>query len=137
MDIFTTNKRSEIMSKIRSKNNISTEIKLISLFREFKIKGWRRNFKAFGKPDFVFPKQKIAIFVDGCFWHGCKICKRNLTSSSNRQYWEKKIETNRKRDSTVNRALRLNGWIVIRIRECQLKKNSSGQIRRIHKALAK
>ena len=74
-DTFTKKKRSQIMKAVKSKGNISTEIKLIKLFKEKKIKGWRRNYKLFGNPDFVFPKSKIALFADGCFWHGHNLQK--------------------------------------------------------------
>ena len=69
-DIFTHEKRSEIMSQVRSKGNKSTELKLISYFKQYGIKGWRRNYSVKGRPDFIFPDKKIAVFVDGCFWHG-------------------------------------------------------------------
>jgi len=73
-DIFTRAKRSAVMSRIRGAGNRDTELRLISLFRAAGITGCRRNARLFGKPDFVFQKQRIAIFVDGCFWHrhaGC------------------------------------------------------------------
>lgn len=69
-DVFSHKKRSDIMSKVRSKNNKSTELKLIQIFEENNIKGCRRNYPVKGHPDFVFLDKKIAIFVDGCFWHG-------------------------------------------------------------------
>lgn len=67
-DIFTAEKRSSIMSEVRSKGNKSTELKLIQYFKENDIHGWRRGYKVKGHPDFVFLDKKIAIFVDGCFW---------------------------------------------------------------------
>lgn len=69
-DVFDKEKRSSIMQCVRSKGNKSTEIKLIQVFAENGITGWRRNYQVKGHPDFVFPKRKIAVFVDGCFWHG-------------------------------------------------------------------
>ena len=69
-DVFSVAARSEIMRKIKSKGNKSTELRLISLFKEFGITGWRRNYPVKGRPDFVFLNRRIAIFVDGCFWHG-------------------------------------------------------------------
>ena len=69
-DVFDNKKRSEIMKNVRSNNNKSTELKLIKLFKEYGITGWKRKYKVKGHPDFVFLKEKIAIFVDGCFWHG-------------------------------------------------------------------
>ena len=69
-DTFTDEERSKIMWQVKSGGNKSTELKLINLFKGYRIKGWRRNYKIYGKPDFVSPKKKVAIFVDGCFWHG-------------------------------------------------------------------
>ena len=68
-DVFTRTKRSDVMSRIRSRGNRDTELRMIQLFREHQITGWRRNTRVFGRPDFVFPRPKIAVFVDGCFWH--------------------------------------------------------------------
>jgi len=121
-DVFSKEKRSEIMSKVKSKNNYSTERKMISLFKNYKIKGWRRNYKVRGKPDFVFLKAKIAIFVDGCFWHGHDC--RNLRPQTNVDYWTSKIERNKKRDREVTEYLKNKGWKVLRIWECELKKSN-------------
>jgi DNA mismatch endonuclease (patch repair protein) len=118
-DTFTKSERSEIMRKVKSKRNKSTEQKLIKCFKDNKIKGWRRNFKIFGKPDFVFLKQRIAIFTDGCFWHGHNC--RNTKPEQNKDYWLKKIERNMERDKLVNETLKSKNWIVIRIWECELK----------------
>ncbi len=128
-DVFDKAKRSEIMSSIKSKNGLSTELRLAALFKENRIIGWRRNFKIFGKPDFVFPKKKIAIFVDGCFWHGCVYCKK--TPNTNKTFWERKISRNKKRDKEVSNHLRHLGWKVIRIKECQLKKHPQKQLGRV------
>ena len=68
-DVFTQAKRSEVMSRIRSRGNRDTELALAKLFRRHGITGWRRNQHVFGKPDFIFPKLHMAVFVDGCFWH--------------------------------------------------------------------
>jgi DNA mismatch endonuclease, patch repair protein len=118
-DVFTKEKRSDVMSKIRGRGNKDTEIALIHILREYHISGWRRNQPVFGKPDFVFPKRKVAVFVDGCFWHGCPI---HLTSPKNNQeFWEKKLKANKDRDKLVNRELRKKGWMVLRIWEHELK----------------
>jgi DNA mismatch endonuclease, patch repair protein len=71
-DVFTKAKRSEVMSRIRGKGNKDTEVALAKLFRANGITGWRRHYAIAGKPDFAFPKCKLAVFVDGCFWHGCR-----------------------------------------------------------------
>lgn len=73
----------------------------------------------FGKPDFVFLKHRIAIFVDGCFWHGHNC--RNVTPKNNAEYWRKKIENNKERDKIVTKTIEKKGWKVIRIWECELK----------------
>ncbi len=91
-DTFSKEERSEMMRAVKSKGNKSTELKLIQIFRNHKIKGWRRNYPLFGKPDFVFPKLKIAVFVDGCFWHGHNC--RQLKPSDNSEYWKRKIYKN-------------------------------------------
>lgn len=89
-DIFEKNKRSDIMKKVRSKNNRSTELRLIEIFKKYAITGWRRNYSVKGHPDFVFLSQKVAVFVDGCFWHGHDC--RNTRPSDNKEYWNQKRE---------------------------------------------
>ena len=131
-DVFTKGKRSEVMSRIRGKGNKSTEFKLLKLFREQRIKGWRRHQPITGKPDFVFPKERLAIFVDGCFWHGCPRCY--IKPKQNAKFWEEKIGGNKRRDRKVSRQLRAEGWSVCRIWECRLKKTDS-VIRRIERML--
>jgi len=121
-DIFEKQKRSDIMSAVRSDNNKSTELKLIDIFKNLGIKGWRRSYKVKGKPDFVFLKEKIAMFTDGCFWHGHSC--RNISPKDNSEYWRKKITANKMRDVIVGNHLRSLGWKVVRIWECELiKKN--------------
>jgi DNA mismatch endonuclease, patch repair protein len=110
--------RSFTMSQIKSFGNKSTEVKMIAIMRQHRINGWRRNQKVLGKPDFVFWKPHIALFIDGCFWHGCTICK--LIPKSNNQYWIKKIKNNRKRDRYVTKELQEKGWQVVRFWEHSL-----------------
>ncbi|MBS6798439.1 MAG: DNA mismatch endonuclease Vsr [Firmicutes bacterium] len=121
-DVFDNNKRSDIMSKVRSKNNKSTEIKLIKIFKENGITGWKRSYPVKGHPDFVFLDKKIAIFVDGCFWHGHDC--RNTRPSDNAEYWAKKRERNMKHDKEVTALFEQRGWTVVRIWECELKKKN-------------
>lgn len=111
----TTPERSALMSKIRSSGNKATEMAMIDLFRTNKITGWRRNFPVIGKPDFVFRACKVAVFVDGCFWHGCKSCFH--TPRSNTAYWVEKIRKNKLRDRKVSSNLRAQGWKVLRVWE--------------------
>ncbi len=108
------------MSLIRSRGNKATELRLIEIFREFGITGWRRNQPLLGKPDFTFRRERVVVFVDGCFWHGCPKCYKR--PSSNQKFWDTKIAANRKRDRFVTRELRKLGWQVVRIWQHQLKK---------------
>jgi DNA mismatch endonuclease, patch repair protein len=113
MDVFSRRERSRIMSRIRSQGNAATELRLMELLRAHKITGWRRNQKLPGKPDFVFRSQHLAIFVDGCFWHGCPRCYR--PPRSNLKYWNEKIRRNKERDRNVKKVLQKLGWHVVRI----------------------
>lgn len=124
-DVFTARKRSEVMSRIRGKGNASTEKRMIQLFREHSIKGWRRNWPLPGKPDFVFPKLRVALFVDGCFWHRCPKCYRK--PATNAEFWEAKITRNVARDKEVNRELKKRGWRVARVWEHALAKYNSSR----------
>lgn len=121
-DVFDKAKRSEIMKKVRSKNNKSTELKLMQIFKDNNIHGWRRNYKVKGHPDFVFLDKKIAIFVDGCFWHGHDC--RNTKPKNNQDYWDKKREKNIKHDREITEYFEKRGWTVIRIWECELRKSN-------------
>lgn len=121
-DTFDNEKRSAIMRTVKSKNNRSTELRLIEFFKASGIKGWRRNYKVKGHPDFVFLDRKIAIFVDGCFWHGHDC--RNTRPTDNADYWSKKRERNIKHDKEVTEMFEKRGWTVIRIWECELKKKN-------------
>jgi DNA mismatch endonuclease (patch repair protein) len=121
-DIFTKAKRSEVMSRIRSRGNHATELRMIALFRERRITGWRRNRRVFGNPDFVFPKHRVALFVDGCFWHGCP--RHATMPASNRAFWKAKFARNAQRDRAVTRTLRKAGWRVLRVWECALATRS-------------
>ncbi len=118
-DVFTKKKRSKVMAAIRSKGNKDTELKLVVILRAHGITGWRRHQPIPGKPDFVFPRERLALFVDGCFWHGCR---RHLRMpQSNRQYWQQKISRNVARDRTTNRLLKKAGWRVLRVWEHSLR----------------
>lgn len=118
-DVHTRAQRSYNMSQIRSRKNQTTEVRLVAFLKKWHIAGWRRCSNLVGKPDFVFPEIKIALFVDGCFWHHCPRC--NFEPTSNRKYWTAKFARNQRRDREVNRALRNRGWQVLRIREHELE----------------
>ena len=109
------------MRAVRSKGNETTELAMVKIFRNNKISGWRRNIKLQGKPDFVFPKEKVIVFVDGCFWHGHTCLKPR--DSLKKGFWKEKIERNQARDKKVNKALRKDGWKVVRVWECEIEKN--------------
>jgi DNA mismatch endonuclease (patch repair protein) len=119
-DTFSDDKRSDIMSRVRSRRNKSTELALIKIFKEQGIKGWRRDYEVKGHPDFIFLNIKAAIFVDGCFWHGHDC--RNTQPEDNKEYWQQKRERNIKRDIGTTESFNKRGWLVIRIWECELKK---------------
>lgn len=123
------------MALIRSRGNRDTELRMIALFREHGITGWRRGVAVFGKPDFVFRAGKVAVFVDGCFWHGCP---RHATKpAGNREFWEAKLSRNKARDRKVSRTLRAAGWRVLRVWECALaRKRAGATVARIARALA-
>lgn len=114
-DTVTPAQRSAIMARVRSSGNQSTELRLIALMRRAGIHGWRRNYPLPGRPDFVFPALRLAVFVDGCFWHGCPRCYRR--PHSRRAYWDAKVQNNRRRDARLRQALRRRGWHVMRVWE--------------------
>lgn len=119
-DVFSKDKRSQIMAKISSK-----ETKPEILVRKFLFANgfrFRKNYKRLpGTPDIVLPKYKTAIFVHGCFWHHHKDCKFAALPQTNREFWKNKIERNIKRDSSAQRELKKSGWRVIVIWQCRLK----------------
>jgi DNA mismatch endonuclease (patch repair protein) len=143
-DVFTKRKRSEVMSRIRGRGNKDTELALASLLRAHVIRGWRRHLQvriavrgvrnrisskpeAQGtarltftvRPDFVFKEARLALFVDGCFWHGCP--KHATKPKNNAAFWEKKLAGNRWRDALVTRTLRRAGWRVLRVWEHEVQ----------------
>ena len=129
-DVFDAKMRSDIMRQVKSKNNKSTELRLIEMFKQNGIIHWRRNYPVKGRPDFVFPKLRIAVFVDGCFWHGHDC--RNTRPAEHQEYWQKKRERNIRRDNEVTAMFEARGWLVLRIWECELKKkNESALLRKL------
>lgn len=135
-DTVSAKKRSEIMRGVKGRGNKDTELVLVRLLRQSKITGWRRSQRIFGKPDFIFPKRKLALFVDACFWHGCSMHCR--MPKGNRAYWNQKIAGNIKRDRHVTRRLLSRGWHVLRIWEHELaKKQEKKLLNRIRRFLAR
>ena len=154
MDVLTQAERSAAMSRIRARGNERTELSFARMLRAAGLTGWRRHLTLLLKglrpgtaiasdgtrflpkvrPDFVFPSAKLAVFVDGCFWHGCPRCYRSAKTQS--AFWRNKVDRNRKRVIFQTRALRQRGWRVLRVRECALSvRRSPATLRRISKAL--
>jgi DNA mismatch endonuclease (patch repair protein) len=125
-DIWTKAKRSDVMSRIKGAGNKDTELRLIGIFKTHGITRWRRRWPLAGKPDLVFPTLKLAIFVDGCFWHGCPI--HATQPKTNAEFWQTKITRNQARDRLVTRTLRARGWRVLRIWEHELAKKNAGRL---------
>lgn len=121
-DTFSKEERSAIMQKVRGKGNKSTEQNLIKIFKLRGIKGWRRNYRVTGKPDFVFLDKKIAVFADGCFWHGHHC--RNVIPKQNQHYWDNKRQRNIQRDKAINFYFKNRGWTVVRYWECDIKRGN-------------
>jgi DNA mismatch endonuclease (patch repair protein) len=132
-DMFTRLKRSEIMSHVKGRGNLATEIFLVHIFREHGFVGWRRNARLFGKPDFVFPSLRLAVFVDGCFWHGCPI--HGSLPKTNRPFWRQKLRRNRDRDRLVNRTLKRLGWKTLRLWQHDLR-DGKKVVRRLRASLS-
>jgi len=132
-DVFSREKRSEIMARVKGHGNRATEERLTEIFKKHSITGWRRKTKIFGRPDFVFPQLHIVIFVDGCFWHSCP--KHRSQPVNNRGFWQAKLKRNVERDKLVNKTLKSRGWCVLRIWQHELlRRNESYLLRRIRKA---
>ena len=132
MDHVTKEVRSKIMAAVHSRGNTTTELPLGRLLFAAGIRGYRKHWSVAGKPDFAWPGRKLAVFVDGCFWHGCA-CK--YLPRTNTEFWRSKIDRNKRRDRRVSNALRRKGWRVLRIRECTVHKPST--LARIIKALSR
>ena len=123
------------MAAVRSSGNRSTEARLRAILTQAEIVGWREQAKDLsGVPDFVFDQERVIIFVDGCFWHGCPHCYRRPSSSQ--KYWDEKVQTNMKRDRRIRAKLRRQGWSVLCVWEHSLTEPDK-VIRRIKAKLAK
>ena len=128
MDKLNKEQRGKLMASVRG-SNTGIERKLRSSLWSAGIKGYRVNFKMRGTPDIYFPKSRLAIFVDGCFWHKCPKCYTK--PKTNVAYWEKKVEENVKRDREVSSYLRKGGYKVIRIWEHEIRNAMDSVISRI------
>ena len=149
-DVFTKSKRSQVMARIKGRGNKDTELALMKLLRRHHITGWRRHVEIRGRavlprgpefravqqrrpafrvrPDFVFPKLKLAVFVDGCFWHACP--KHATQPKGNAAFWKKKLAANKARDRRVNQTLRKAGWRVVRVWEHELRRDNETRLAR-------
>ena len=133
-DVLTREQRSYNMSRIRGENT-KPEITLRKLLYAKGLRGYRTKAKVYGKPDVVFPRFRVAVFVDGCFWHKCPGCF--VMPETNQEFWLSKIEGNVRRDEKVNDRLRQEGYEVIRVWEHEVRKDAKGCLKKIHKALRK
>lgn len=119
-DNLTPEDRRKTMRAVKGKGT-SIERQLSAMLAGMGLSGWKKNVDDIrGKPDIVFPEERVLIFVDGCFWHSCPHCDRKLPKT-NREYWERKIERNIERDKRNNKVLADNGWEVIRIWEHEMR----------------
>ena len=119
-------KVSRTMSAIRAKNT-KPELFVRSLLSKARIRGYRLHWKnVAGRPDIAFPQKKVAIFVHGCFWHGCPYCKLKLPKT-HRAFWKNKIETNKLRDARKVRELHHLGWRTVTAWSCRLKSERGKQ----------
>jgi DNA mismatch endonuclease Vsr len=134
LDRVDSKTRSRIMAAVRSRGCASTEGALRWALVRGAIRGWRMNARDLkGKPDFVFDRQSLAVFVDGCHWHGCPTCFRQ--PRTNIEYWKKKINRNKARDRAVTSFLRRNGWRVLRVWEHELRMSPAKVILGIRRQL--
>lgn len=144
-DVFPRAKRSQVMARIRSKGNAATEVAFVRLLRAERITGWRRHLelpiggsapsrkkRPVVRPDFVFRELRLAVFIDGCFWH---LCPRHASEpKTNSGFWSEKLRVNRARDRYVSRALRHRGWSVMRVWEHDLP-NSQRVVSRLRRTV--
>lgn len=125
---------SAVMSRIRA-TNTKPELTMRALLREAGHTGYRLHYdKVPGRPDIAFVGRKVAIFVHGCFWHGCPHC-RPRTPKNNSAFWMNKVANNKARDERKTAALRNEGWSVVTVWECSLRKRPAAQLSRVLKSL--
>jgi DNA mismatch endonuclease (patch repair protein) len=118
------------MARILGSGNKDTEQRMMLLFRAHRITGWRRGVALFGKPDFVFHRERVVVFVDGCFWHGCPKPKHAPLPKNRAEWWLAKLSRNKERDKLVTRTLRKTGWRVVRVWECDLRRANWNRVAR-------
>lgn len=120
-DTMSSERRSRLMSRIKSRGNATTEVAMVGIMRLFGIVGWRRHIRILSfRPDFVFRRERVAVFVDGCFWHACPV--HGSVPSSNVDFWKGKLEANVARDRRADASLANSGWKVVRLWEHDVRK---------------
>ena len=132
-DTLSREERSARMALVRARGNKSTELLVETALVANGLDGWIKHPQDVpGKPDFYFPEFRIAVFVDGCFWHMCPVCGR--LPKSRQDFWQKKIDENRRRDNRTRRKLRTLGYKTLRIWEHELKSSNwlSRLLSRLH-----
>lgn len=133
-DVHIPEQRSRNMAAIRGKNT-APEMKIRQMLYARDMRGYRIHYSLPRKPDIVFTKQKIAIFIDGCYWNKCPQCFQE--PQKNRDFWIKKINGNVERDTRVNTELTDSGWIVLRFWEHDLKKDPESVVNKIIETVQK
>jgi DNA mismatch endonuclease (patch repair protein) len=131
-DVLSSEQRKKNMSRIRGKNT-GPEKKLRKFLWSQGIRGYRIHFNLPGKPDIVFTKKKIAIFIDGCFWHKCPFDFQE--PETRKEFWMKKINSNVERDARNTRQLQEAGWTVMRFWEHDIRKKPDEIIKKIKETL--
>jgi DNA mismatch endonuclease (patch repair protein) len=130
MDVLTPEQRSRNMAAIRARGNRTTEQALRYRLVRAGIGGWTlHSARLPGRPDFVFRRRRLVIFVDGCYWHGCPKCYR--PPETNTGYWSEKFKRNKSRDRRVTAALRRSGWRVLRVWEHEVEKSPDKVVEKI------
>jgi DNA mismatch endonuclease (patch repair protein) len=130
-DKLTPEQRSRIMARVRTRNT-APEVALRHALHAASIRGWRLHRRLPGKPDLVFGKARLCVFVDGAFWHG----HPDYYYGQSGEFWDKKIASNRARDERVNRELGELGWRVIRVWDFEVERDPAACVARIRAALA-
>jgi len=136
MDVHDKSTRSFNMSRIRSRDT-KPEMRLRKLVWASGLRGYRTTTELPGKPDLAFTRLRIAVFVDGCFWHVCPECSDGRAPKSNTTYWTEKRRMNSERDVRQTRELRRRGWIVLRFWEHHVLKDGAGCVKIIARAIRK
>lgn len=135
MDRMSKEDRSELMSKVRSSGNLTTEVAMARIMRLHGISGWRRHLRLLSfRPDFVFRREKVVVFIDGCFWHACP--EHGSRPKSNAEFWRSKLESNVARDRRADMELVDSGWKVVRFWEHSVKRHPSRCAEELEEILA-